>query len=171
MNKDIQSLNNRMFIIKAFKFLFLAWTLLICLGPFLWVIVSSFKTNKQILDSAFSLPKAITFKSYVDALTKSPIFKFFGNSLLIAVVNTIISVLAIAMAAYALARIDFRGKQLLTSVLSSALLIPVSALLMPLYIIMVRIGLPDKYSGHSSHDQKYAGYLCDYLRYQYAQGI
>ena len=143
MNRDLQALNNRMFIIKALKFLFLAWTLLICLGPFLWVIVSSFKTNKQILDSAFSLPKTITFKSYVDALTKSPIFKFFGNSLLIAVVNTIISVFAIAMAAYALARIDFRGKQLLTSALSSALLIPVSALLMPLYIIMARIGLID----------------------------
>lgn len=36
MNKDLQALNNRMLIIKAFKFLFLAWTLLICLGPFLW---------------------------------------------------------------------------------------------------------------------------------------
>lgn len=137
------NLRMRMMLIKTLKLFFLLWTLMICLGPFLWVIMSSFKTNKQILDSAFSLPTSITFKSYVKALTKSPIFKFFGNSLIIAVVNTIVSVFAISMASYALARYDFRGKQAFTSLLSSSLLIPISALLMPLYIIMARIGLID----------------------------
>ncbi len=140
MIKDNES---KRYLIKLLKVLFLLWTALICVGPFLWVIMSSFKTNKQILDSAFSLPTAFTFRSYMKALSKVPIFKFFGNSLLISVVNTVLSVFVIAMASYALARFNFRGKQAFTTLLSSSLLIPISALLMPLYIILVRIGLID----------------------------
>lgn len=140
MIKDNES---KLVFLKLLKILFLLWTAMICVGPFVWVIMSSFKTNKQILDSAFSLPTDFTLRSYLKALSKVPIFKFFGNSLLISVLNTVLSVFVIAMASYALARFDFRGKQAFTTLLSSSLLIPISALLMPLYIILVRIGLID----------------------------
>ena len=73
----------------------------------------------------------------------SPIFLFFGNSVFISITNTIISVLVVAMAAYAIARFNFRGKTLFTLSLSSSLLVPISALLMPIYLIMSRIGLLD----------------------------
>lgn len=70
-------------------------------------------------------------------------FLFFGNSVFISITNTIISVLVVAMAAYAIARFNFRGKTLFTLSLSSSLLVPISALLMPIYLIMSRIGLLD----------------------------
>ena len=73
----------------------------------------------------------------------SPIFLFFSNSVFISITNTIISVLVVAMAAYAIARFNFRGKTLFTLSLSSSLLVPISALLMPIYLIMSRIGLLD----------------------------
>ena len=81
--------------------IFLLYTTIICVGPFLWVIISSFKTNKEILDSAFALPSSYSFDGYARALDMSPIFHFFGNSVWISVINTVISVLVVAMAASA----------------------------------------------------------------------
>lgn len=123
--------------------IFLLYTTVICVGPFIWVIISSFKTNKEILDSAFALPTSYAFDGYVRALDMSPIFHFFGNSVWISVINTIISVLVVAMAAYVLARFHFWGKKAFTLLLSSSLLVPVSALLMPIYLLMAQIGLLD----------------------------
>ncbi|MBC5689118.1 carbohydrate ABC transporter permease [Mediterraneibacter sp. NSJ-55] len=137
----------RKFIGRILCVVFLAYTAAICVGPFLWVIFSSFKSNKEILDSAFSLPSSYSFDGYLRALEMSPIFEFFGNSVFIAAVNTVISIGAVSMAAYALARYEFRGKKIFTSLLSSSLLIPISGLLMPLYLIMARINLLDTKMG------------------------
>ena len=122
---------------------FLLITAVLCVGPFVWVIFSSFKSNKEILNSAFALPNTWNFDGYRRALEMSPIFLFFSNSVFISITNTIISVLVVAMAAYAIARFNFRGKTLFTLSLSSSLLVPISALLMPIYLIMSRIGLLD----------------------------
>lgn len=130
-------------ITHLFQGLFLLITAILCVGPFVWVIFSSFKSNKEILNSAFALPNAWNFDGYRRALEMSPIFLFFGNSVFISITNTIISVLVVAMAAYAIARFNFRGKTLFTLSLSSSLLVPISALLMPIYLIMSRIGLLD----------------------------
>ena len=134
-------------VLSALKGLFLVYTTAICVGPFVWVILSSFKTNKEILDSAFSLPSSWAPDGYVRALEMSPIFQFFGNSVLIAVANTFISVLVVAMAAYVIARYDFRGRRTFTLMLSSSLLVPISALLMPIYLLMARMGLLDTRAG------------------------
>lgn len=130
-------------IAHLFQGVFLLITAVLCVGPFVWVIFSSFKSNKEILNSAFALPNAWNFDGYRRALEMSPIFLFFGNSVFISITNTIISVLVVAMAAYAIARFNFRGKTLFTLSLSSSLLVPISALLMPIYLIMSRIGLLD----------------------------
>lgn len=130
-------------IAHLFQGVFLLITAVLCVGPFVWVIFSSFKSNKEILNSAFALPNAWNFDGYRRALEMSPIFLFFGNSVFISITNTIISVLVVAMAAYAIARFNFRGKTLFTLSLSSSLLVPISALLMPIYLIMSRMGIQD----------------------------
>lgn len=132
---------------RILQILFLIYTTVICTGPFLWVIFSSFKSNKEILDSAFALPASFAFDGYRRALDMAQIFRFFGNSLIISTVNTVISVLFVSLAAYALARYEFRGKKLFTTMLSSSLLIPVSALLMPIYLIMTGVNLLDHRTG------------------------
>lgn len=90
-------------IAHLFQGVFLLITAVLCVGPFVWVIFSSFKSNKEILNSAFALPNAWNFDGYRRALEMSPIFLFFGNSVFISITNTIISVLVVAMAAYAMA--------------------------------------------------------------------
>jgi raffinose/stachyose/melibiose transport system permease protein len=115
--------------------------------PIVWLFISSFKTNAQILDSAFSLPTSINLQNYVNAFKLAPIAKFYLNSVLVAVFGTIINLTIMGMAAYVLARYSFRGKNLLLVMFTLPLLIPASALLHPLYITMSRIGLYDRLLG------------------------
>lgn len=130
-------------LLRLARFLLLGAMVLISLCPLLWIILSSFKTNKEILSSAFSLPARWGGGGYTAALELAPIFKFYGNSIVISVVSTVVNVLLISMAAYVLARYEFKGNLFLTLLLSSSLLIPTSALLMPIYKIIMGMGLYD----------------------------
>ena len=65
---------------KIFRFVFLGFMALISVGPLVWIVMSSFKSNKEILSSAFALPTSLSFNGYKAALDLAPIFKFYGNS-------------------------------------------------------------------------------------------
>ena len=132
---------------RVARFVFLGVMALISIGPLFWIIMSSFKSNKEILASAFALPSGINFSGYAVALDMAPIFLFYGNSFLISAVSTILNVIVVSMAAYVLARYRFKGSTFLTLLLSASMLIPTSALLMPIYRIMTGIKLFDTRTG------------------------
>jgi raffinose/stachyose/melibiose transport system permease protein len=132
---------------EIIRIIFLGFFAVISVTPLIWVIISSFKSNKEILSSAFSLPSHFGFEGYQAALELSPIFKFFGNSIIISFFATVLNVLFCAMAAYAIARFEFRLKTLLVLLLSSSMLISTSALLMPIYRIMTALNLFDTRTG------------------------
>lgn len=123
--------------------LFLGSLILFSIGPLIWIVMSSFKSNKEILESAFLMPVKIGWEGYKAAFDLSPIFEFYGNSIFIAVLSTILNIFVVSMAAYILARFQFMGKNFITLLLASSLLIPVSSLLMPIYRIMTKVGLYD----------------------------
>ena len=128
---------------RVLRFIFLGFFVLISIGPLIWIVMSSFKSNREILSSAFALPTSFSFSGYTAALDIAPIFKFYGNSIFISVVSTVLNVVVVSMAAYVLARHKFRGNTFITLLLSVSLLIPTAALLMPIYRIMTAIGLFD----------------------------
>lgn len=128
---------------RVLRFIFLGFFVLISIGPLIWIVMSSFKSNREILSSAFALPTSFSFSGYTAALDIAPIFKFYGNSIFISVVSTALNVVVVSMAAYVLARHKFRGNTFITLLLSVSLLIPTAALLMPIYRIMTAIGLFD----------------------------
>lgn len=137
----------RKIIWRIFRFCFLGFMVLISVGPLVWIVMSSFKTNREIVSSALSLPSAISFDGYKAALDLAPIFKFYGNSVMVSFVSTILNVVVVSMAAYVLARYKFKGSTFITLLLSVSLLIPTAALLMPIYKIMTAIGLLDTKTG------------------------
>ncbi len=126
-----------------FAYLFIILCVVIALFPIIWVILSSFKTNQEILSNGLSLPKHFGFDGYVKALQMAPIFKFFLNSLIITVASTFLNVLFLAMAGYVFAKKQFKGKNLLYSILSLSMVIPTTALLSPIYITISKLGLYD----------------------------
>jgi len=127
--------------------LYMLLCVLVALFPILWVIMSSFKTNAQILSSAISLPTGISFEGYRMALEVSPILRYFFNSVVIALISTFLNVFIVSMAAYVFARTRFRGKGLLFSVLAMSMVIPMTALMQPVYQVITSLGLSDSLPG------------------------
>ncbi|MGL6202161.1 MAG: carbohydrate ABC transporter permease [Lachnospiraceae bacterium] len=134
-------------ITSVLKYIFLACCVFVASFPIIWVIMSSFKSNAEILSSGISLPASFSFKGYEDALSLSPILSYFGNSVIITVCSTVINVLVLAMAAYVFARCTFKGRSLLYFILSLAMVIPMTALLHPVYKVIQSLGLYDTKSG------------------------
>lgn len=129
------------------KYLFMCLCSLVALFPIVWVIMSSFKTNAEILSNGIGLPSSLSPDGYIAALTISPILKYFGNSVVITVITTVLNVLFLAMAAYVFARVRFRGKNLLYFILSLSLVVPTTALLQPVYSVVSTMGLYDTKMG------------------------
>lgn len=138
-------LRNR--FLSVLKYLFLACCVIVALFPILWVILSSFKTNAEILSSGISWPAHFKLTGYIAALKISPILNYFGHSVIITVSSTFINVLCLAMAAYIFARCRFRGRNVLYFILSLSLVIPMTALLHPVYEVIQGLGLYDTKSG------------------------
>lgn len=126
-------------IIYALVAVILAWTL----GPFLWLFITSVSTPAKLNAIPIQwLPNQPTFEHYkamFDPANETGLLFLaaFRNSLLIASTTTIISLVLGTMAAYALARFRFRGKNLLIMGMLSTRLLPTIALVVPFYVIIV----------------------------------
>lgn len=129
------------------KYVYLILCVFVALFPIVWVLLSSFKTNAEILSNGISLPKSFSSTGYRDALAMAPIFKFFTNSVIVTVITTVCNVLIFAMAGYVFAKCTFRGKKLLYFILSLSLVIPMTALLQPVYSVVNHLGLYDSKAG------------------------
>ena len=134
-------------ICKVLIFLFIGTIIIISVGPLLWVLFSSFKTNKEILSGSLGLPAAFNFDNYADALKIAPIPQFYLNSIIVAVAATVLNVFLLSMAAYVIARFQWKGKTFFRLLFSVGLLIPGAALLQPLYQTMIAMGLYDSLIG------------------------
>lgn len=119
---------------SVLKYIFVVTIILISVVPVIWVVFSSFKTNSEILSSAFGLPAQLRWDNYVAAFKVAPITTFYGNSILVAVMGTMLNLSILGMSGYVMARFQFKYKNLLTLLFSVALMLPTSALLFPLYI-------------------------------------
>lgn len=135
------------FFIGIIKYIFVATLVIISVMPIVWVFISSFKSNAQILESAFSLPETLNWHNYINAFKIAPLTTFYINSVIIAIFATAVNLLAIGMAAYVFARFEFKSKNIILLVFSISLLIPNTSVLYPLYITMNRLGLYDKLPG------------------------
>src|SRR5690606_24193788 len=111
--------------------------------PIFWVLISSFKTTREIMTSPLALPTSFNFDGYVTALTISPLFQFMGNSVFISIVATILNLIFMGMAAYVFARVKSKVINLLLALLSVSLFIPITSLIQPIYKVMGNIGLYD----------------------------
>ncbi|MBR0596512.1 carbohydrate ABC transporter permease [Sinanaerobacter chloroacetimidivorans] len=116
---------------------------LISVIPFLWVIMLSLKANGEILNNPLSLPSEIVLEGYGNALKIAPLGQYLVNSVIIATVSTFLNIIISSMAAYATTRFEFKLKTPIVFMMSIALLLPITALIMPVYSIISFLGLYD----------------------------
>ena len=128
---------------RVFSYLFMALCVLVALFPIVWVVLSSFKTNREILSNGLQLPSTFSFSGYKQALEMAPILKFFVNSLIVSFASTALNVFILAMAGYVFAKKKFRFKNLIFGILSLSMLIPSTALMSPVYTVITKLHLYD----------------------------
>jgi len=129
------------------RLLMLLPVLIFVLFPFYWIINTSFKTDLQIQQfTSIYAPNPWTLEQYRSLLFDTPFVTWFRNTVLVATSSTILSVTVAALAAYALARLKFRGAGLLTTLLLVTYLLPASLLFIPLYRILTDLGIINTYA-------------------------
>ncbi len=135
--------NVRRVLGRAFLYLLIALVLAISLLPLIWVVITSFKTNQEILSSALTLPKVWSLHGYVLAIQLAKLHLKFVTSLIVAISSTVGALLMYSMAAYVLARTTFKLNGLVFTLLISSILIPINTMVQPVYELIRRLGLYD----------------------------
>jgi raffinose/stachyose/melibiose transport system permease protein len=115
----------------------------IVLVPVAYVVLGGFRTTGQIAAQPVALPQTWMTRNYTDVITSSSFWLQVANSAVIAVVATIVVVAFGALAAFPLARYQFRGREALYTLFTLGLLFPVGVAVLPLYIMLRDLNLLD----------------------------
>lgn len=121
---------------------------LIMVYPLIWMFFASFKSNSEIYGSIKLLPESFGWEAYADGWNSvggSTYARFFGNSFMLVIPTTLLTVLSSMLVAYGFARFDFKGKKLLFALLLSTLMLPNAILIIPRYSIFRTLGVLDSY--------------------------
>jgi N-acetylglucosamine transport system permease protein len=116
------------------------WTIVVIV-PFLWVVLSSMKTTKEILASPFSLPAHWSFDNYVHAWTDAGIRHFFVNTIIVVGVALVVVMLLGSMCAYVLARFTFPGARFIYYLMLAGLTFPIFLAIVPLFFVLKNLVL------------------------------
>ena len=115
--------------------------------PFLWMIATSFKSRGALMSIPIEwLPKEPTWDDYIKVFSQFPFARTIANSLFISVTYTAVTLFSASLAAFAFAKIRFFGSRLLLSVYLAMMMIPTQVTMIPLFVIMNKLGLTDTYA-------------------------
>lgn len=134
-------------LVYIFVYSILVIYAIITVIPFVWTILSSFKSYSEIVGKEFTfLPKVWTLGNYEYLFSQEPLFlRWIFNSIFIGVTVTFLNIIFNTMCGYALARLDFKGKNILLYIILLVLAVPGQILMIPTYIILYNLGWIDDY--------------------------
>ena len=112
--------------------------------PFLWMISSSLKDVQELYAiPPYWIPKHVAWENYVYMFEQAPWFVYFGNTIFITVFTILGQLITCSMAAYAFARLNFKGKNILFIIYLGTMMIPFQAVMIPQFKIIKYMGLID----------------------------
>jgi N-acetylglucosamine transport system permease protein len=124
----------------------LIWAVMV-IFPFLWMIMTSLKTDRQILTDPFGWPEALQWNNFERAWTSANIGQYVGNTLIVLSMSLTGTLLVSAMAAYVLSRFEFPGNRFLFLGFTAGLMFPMFLGLVPLYFLLDDLHLRNTYVG------------------------
>lgn len=127
--------------------LILLFFLVLNIFPLIWVLMSSFKTNREILSYALSIPENPGFTNYVSVLREPGMIQAFVNSAAATVISVVLNVILCYLGAYAISRFRFRFLKVTLMLLSFGLLIPINSALLPIKMTMDTLHLSNSVTG------------------------
>lgn len=118
------------------------------LAPYLWTLFTSLKSERELYQFPVTYwPHAPTLVNYVAVFTQNPFGRFLLNSAVVTVASTVLCLFIASLAAYAFARLKFRGREILLVGLLVVAMIPLITVIVPLYILVRNLGLLNTYWG------------------------
>lgn len=130
------------------SYLLLAFLLFIVLYPFIWMLVTSFKAEADIVSYPPKLFSGeFTLDSYRDIWKRIPFLKYYKNTIIFALAVSLISLSFDTMAGYAFARMKFRGKNVMFLLVMGTLMVPFQVIMVPLFVEVYKLGLINTYAG------------------------
>lgn len=133
-------------IIGRILFGLLLFLLVLCsIFPFLWMISTSFKYDTQVFTNPIQwIPDPVKLDNYRKAWSEIPFALFLKNTALVAVTGTFLQVICCSAAAYAFAKMEFMGKNILFMIFMATMMIPWHTIMIPQHMLMGRLGMHDK---------------------------
>jgi putative chitobiose transport system permease protein len=128
------------------KYAVLIVTALVCAGPFLWLLSTSFKSNENIYTLSL-IPDQFSLVNYRGVFSLINIGQMLMNSVIIAVSGVLINAVFGSLCAYPLAKLDFYGKKIVSTALIATMIIPAAAGLVVNYITISNFGLYGNFLG------------------------
>ena len=115
--------------------------------PAVWILLTSLKTEAELVSKPITWwPRDPTLANYVQAFADQPLLRYLGNSLAVAVLSTVLSLVVASLAAYAIARLNLRHRQLILTCIVASSMFPLVTLLVPIFQTMRSLGLLNTYT-------------------------
>lgn len=144
-----QKLKIRNIISKTFVYIFLLIWAIIVIFPFYWMILTSFKTysgyNSELVPKFFI--NNPTIDNYINSFTAVPLTQYFGNTFIFTLITTLIMVVVSILAAYAFARIEFKGKNIVFTLFLSLMMIPNELVIITNFVTITNFDLRNTFLG------------------------
>lgn len=134
---------------KAILYTILIILLIVSVGPFLWLLSTALKSSTENLFKfpPDLLPKHPTLDSMKAVFKTIPFMSYLINSVIIALVQVVLNVVIACLAAYPLARMHFKGKNIIFTGILSTMMIPFQVTMIPIFVLISKIGLKNSYAG------------------------
>lgn len=118
------------------------------LMPFAYMISTAFKTRGEVFSQPVQwIPKQVNLNNFRDALAAYPITRYFWNSVIVGVSVTLLNLVTCSLAGYGFAKFSFVGRNLLFGIVLATMMIPLSSMIIPLFLIVKWLGWVDTYWG------------------------
>lgn len=144
-----KSAKTRTSIKNIITYILLAFWALMVLFPFYWMILTSVKSygsyNSEYVPKFYTLSP--TLQNYVDAFTTVPLGKYFFNTVIFTIVTTAVMLIVITLAAFAFARLDFRGKNIVFVLFLSLMMIPNELVIITNFVTITNLNMRNTFSG------------------------
>ncbi|MDY3817628.1 MAG: carbohydrate ABC transporter permease [Lachnospiraceae bacterium] len=146
---DKKTIVTKTIVTKTITYTLLILWALVVLFPFYWMVLTSFKSysayNSEYIPKFFTLSP--TLQNYVDAFTAVPLGRYFLNTVLFTVVTTALMLVVIILAAFAFARLDFRGKNVAFVIFLSLMMIPNELVIITNFVTITNLNLRNSFPG------------------------
>jgi multiple sugar transport system permease protein len=131
---------------RALLYLLLTAVAIVMIAPFVWMLVTSLTPASELYRYPPSLPDSLAPENYTEVFGRFPFGRFTVNSLTIAVLATVGTLASASLAAYAFARMEFRGRRVLYWIVLATMMVPFQVTMVPIFFVIKTLGWIDSHA-------------------------